>query len=168
MKLARSPVGPVEKGYGIDVAIVERVIKAPPERVFEVLADGWTYSDWVVGTSHVRAVNPGWPRPGTTLHYQIGIYPVSLKDSTVSLESQPPTRLVVRPRMRMLGSLVAHFELTPVGSDATRVRLTENVERGPMRWFLTKLNDLAIHGRNRESLRRLADLAERHPDGPHE
>ena len=25
--------------------------------VFDVLSDGWTYSNWVVGTSHIRAVD---------------------------------------------------------------------------------------------------------------
>lgn len=150
------------------MAIVERVIQAPPERVFEVLANGWTYSDWVVGTSHIRAVNPDWPKPGTKFHYQIGMYPLSLKDSTTSVESNPPTRLVLRPRMRLLGSLIVHIDLTPVGSDATRVTMTEDFERGPLRSLRSKLNDLAIHGRNRESLRRLADLAERRPDPPPE
>lgn len=150
------------------MAVVERVIKASPERIFEVLANGWTYSDWVVGTSHIRAVNPDWPRPGSKLHYQIGVYPMSLKDSTVALDSEPARRLVVRPRMHLLGSLVVRFELTPLEAGVTKVTMTENLERGPLRWFLTKLNDLVIHGRNRESLRRLADLAERRSDAPRE
>lgn len=149
------------------MAVVERVIKASPERVFTVLADGWSYSDWVVGTGHIRDVDPGWPKPGTRLHYQAGVWPLSLNDTTLSVESQPPTRLVLRPRMRALGQLTVHIELSPAGPDGTRVRLTENLEQGPIRWFLTRLNDLAMHGRNVESLRRLADLAERRPNGAH-
>jgi uncharacterized protein YndB with AHSA1/START domain len=150
------------------VAVVEGVIKAPPERVFAVLSNGWTFSDWVVGTSHIRAVDARWPEPGSRLHYQIGLYPLSLKDSTVSLESQPPRRLVIRPRVRWLGSLIVILELEPVGSDATHVRFTEDIEQGPLLWFRNKLNDLLIHGRNRESLRRLADLAEHRSDQPQE
>jgi hypothetical protein len=41
----------------------------------------------------------------------------------------------------------------------TRVRLAEDFQAGPLRWVRTKLNDLVLHYRNRESLRRLADLA---------
>ena len=52
------------------MAIVEKVIDAPPEQVWAVLADGWTYSDWVVGTVHVRDVDDDWPRVGSELHHQ--------------------------------------------------------------------------------------------------
>jgi hypothetical protein len=38
------------------VAVTRRVIQAPADHVFAVLADGWTYSDWVVGTAHIRDV----------------------------------------------------------------------------------------------------------------
>ncbi|MFI9640652.1 SRPBCC family protein [Micromonospora sp. NPDC051925] len=54
------------------MAIVEKVIDAPPQRVFDVLADGWTYSDWVVSTVHVRDVDAQWPRVGTRLHHRAG------------------------------------------------------------------------------------------------
>lgn len=146
--------------------MVERVIKAPPERVFAVLADGWSYSDWVVGTAHIRGVDPGWPEPGTKLYYQAGLCPLTISDTTLVLESQPPVRLVLRPRLRVLGHLTVRFDLAPVDTDATRVTLTENIEQGPVRWLWTKAYDLAMHARNVEALRRLADLAERAADGP--
>jgi hypothetical protein len=37
---------------------VKRDIDALHHRVWEVLADGWTYSQWVVGNSRMRAVAP--------------------------------------------------------------------------------------------------------------
>ena len=37
----------------------------------------------------------------------------------------------------------------------------EDFERGPLKWVRNKLNDLVLHQRNVESLRRLADIAER-------
>ena len=40
------------------MAIVSRTIRARPEQVFAVLADGWSYSDWVDGTAHIRSVDP--------------------------------------------------------------------------------------------------------------
>jgi len=153
------------EGYLRNVPVVERVIKAPPERVFAVLADGWSYSDWVVGTAHIRGVDPGWPEPGTKLYYQAGLWPLTVSDSTLALESQPPSRLVLRPRLRMLAQVIVRFELQPVAADATRVTLTENIEQGPVRWVWTRVNDIAMHARNVESLRRLADLVERGTDG---
>lgn len=145
--------------------MVERVIKAPPERVFAVLSDGWSYSDWVVGTAHIRGVDPGWPEPGTKLYYQAGLWPLTLSDTTLVLESQPPARLVLRPRLRVLGELTVCFDLAPVDTDATRVTMAEHIEQGPVRWVWTKAYDLAMHTRNVETLRRLADLAERAADG---
>jgi hypothetical protein len=47
------------------------------------------------------------------------------------------------------------------GPDRTVVTLDEDLERGPMLWLRNKVNDVALHYRNRESLRRLEDLAMR-------
>ncbi len=47
------------------MAKVSCVIAASPAAVFAVLSEGWYYSDWVVGTSHVRAVDQGWPQQGS-------------------------------------------------------------------------------------------------------
>jgi uncharacterized protein YndB with AHSA1/START domain len=143
------------------MAVVERVIEAPPEVVFAVLADGWTYSDWVVGTAHIRQVDPDWPSPGSKIHHTAGPWPLSLNDRTVVVESRPPSRLVMQPRLWPLGTLTVHIELTPVDAHATRVTIAEDFESGPMRWLRTKVNDIALHGRNREALRRLDDLATR-------
>jgi hypothetical protein len=41
---------------------VTRDIAATRQRVWDVLANGWTYSGWVVGNSRIRAVDPAWPR----------------------------------------------------------------------------------------------------------
>ena len=37
---------------------VTRDIAAPRTRVWEVMADGWTYSQWVVGNSRMRRSIP--------------------------------------------------------------------------------------------------------------
>ena len=36
---------------------VTRDVAATRQRVWDVLADGWTYSGWVVGNSRIRAVS---------------------------------------------------------------------------------------------------------------
>src|SRR5690606_23262165 len=59
-------------GYGTGMADVELRVPAPPERVEAVLADGWTYSDWVVGTAHIRDVDSDWPAPGSRIHHKAG------------------------------------------------------------------------------------------------
>lgn len=150
---------PAATGYPTAVAVVAHVIPVRPERVFEVLSDGWSYSDWVVGTAHIRDVDPAWPAPGSRIHHKAGPWPMSLHDRTEVLDCRPPTDLVLRPHLWPLGAVRVHLHLEPEGEGATRVTLAEDVEAGPVRWVRTKLNDLLLHYRNRESLRRLADIA---------
>ena len=69
--------------------MVRRETSASRQRVWAVIADGWTYSQWVVGNSRMRAVDPNWPQPGSTLHHSIGVWPAVINDSTV-VESCTP------------------------------------------------------------------------------
>jgi uncharacterized protein YndB with AHSA1/START domain len=143
------------------VAIVEKVIEARPEQVWAVLADGWTYSDWVVGTVHVRDVDDAWPRVGSQLHHKAGPWPFSLQDSSTILACEPPRRLVIRAGLWPAGEAIVVFTLEPVGTGATRVRIGEDFAAGPLRWVRNKVNDLVLHQRNKETLTRLADIAKR-------
>nr|WP_091653487.1 SRPBCC family protein [Micromonospora pallida] len=143
------------------MAIVEKVIGAPPQQVFDVLADGWTYSDWVVGTTHMRDVDDGWPGVGTRLHHRAGPWPFSLTDASRVLVCEPPHRLVIRAGLWPAGEATVVFTLDPVGPDATRVRLGEDFTAGPLRWIRNKLNDLVLKQRNKETLNRLSDIATR-------
>ena len=143
------------------MAFVERSIAAPRDDVFAVLSDGWTYSDWVVGTAHVRAVDARWPGAGAVLHHRAGPWPVSVNDRTVSVRCDPPELLVLSPHLWPLGEATVTLALSEDGPDRTKVVLHEDFERGPLRWLRTRVNDLALHYRNIESLRRLEDLAMR-------
>ena len=60
-----------------------RDVAATRQRVWEVLADGWTYSGWVVGTSRIRAVSSNWPAPGSRILHSIGTWPAVIDDETV-------------------------------------------------------------------------------------
>ncbi|WP_308444908.1 SRPBCC family protein [Micromonospora okii] len=140
---------------------MEKVIEADPQQVFDVLADGWTYSDWVVGTVHVRDVDEAWPRVGAQLHHKAGPWPFSLQDSSTVLLCEPPHRLVIRAGLWPAGEAIVSFSLEPVGTGSTRVRLGEDFAAGPLRWVRNKVNDLVLHQRNKETLRRLADIAKR-------
>lgn len=139
---------------------MQRTVHASPERVFAVLSNGWSYSDWVVGTSHIREVDPHWPQLGARLHHKAGPWPVSLWDSSQVLAMEESRRLCLNARLWPLGEAVVDIRLAPSGENATRVTLQEDFEQGPLRWVQNKMNDLILHKRNVESLRRLADLVE--------
>jgi hypothetical protein len=143
------------------VAIVQRTVQAPPDRVFAVLADGWTYSDWVVGTAHIRDVDPAWPAPGTKLHHKAGPWPVSLQDTSTVMAMVPDRSLTLKAGLWPLGTATVRIDLEPVGPAATRVTMHEEFDAGPLQAAKNKINDLVLHRRNIESLRRLGDLAER-------
>jgi hypothetical protein len=143
------------------VARTEHVISTTPDRVFAILADGWTYSDWVVGTAHIRDVDPDFPAPGTTIHHKAGPWPLSLRDTSTVLDFEPDRMLLLRIGLWPLGEGRVRITLTPVGTTATRVTMVEDFHDGPLRWLRNTINDVALHFRNKESLRRLGDLAVR-------
>ncbi len=145
-------------GYVCLVAIVQRTVQASPEQVFTVLADGWTYSDWVVGTVHIRDVDENWPEAGAQLHHKAGPWPLSLQDSSTVLAVVPNRSLKLRAGLWPLGSAVVEIILDPVPGGSTRIIMKEDFEAGPLLWVRNKVNDLVLHRRNIESLRRLTDI----------
>lgn len=143
------------------MATVTREFRTTPQRIFAVLADGWAYSDWVVGTAHIRDVDRDWPAVGSRLHHKAGPWPLSLKDSSTVLAMVPDRRLTLRAGLWPLGEAKVDIVIEPVGPDTTKVTIYEDFEAGPLHVLKNKLNDLLLHGRNVETLRRLAEIAER-------
>jgi Polyketide cyclase / dehydrase and lipid transport len=143
------------------MAVVQRTVRTTPDRVFAVLADGWTYSDWVVGTAHIRDVDEAWPAPGSKLHHKAGPWPLSLQDSSTVVACDPGRSLTMKAGLWPLGQAEVRIELERLGTTATRVTMSEDFEAGPLLFLRNKINDLVLHRRNIESLRRLADIAER-------
>jgi uncharacterized protein YndB with AHSA1/START domain len=141
---------------------VIREVDAPAERVWDVLSDGWSYAGWVVGASRMRAVDATWPAAGAKLHHSAGLWPVVLNDETVVKESDPGRRLVLLARGRPFGEAVIEFLLEPDGDrpGRTTVRLREDAVSGPGRLVPAPVRQVLIGGRNTETLRRLAYLAE--------
>jgi hypothetical protein len=137
------------------------MINTTPDRVFAVLADGWTYSDWVVGTAHIRDVEPDYPTRGTAIHHNVGPWPFSVRDKSVVLDCEQDRMLLLRVRLWPMGEGRVRLNLTPMGISATQVTMIEHFPKGPMRWLHGKVTDIGLHWRNKESLRRLADLATR-------
>lgn len=141
------------------MAEVQRLIHAPVDKVWDVLADGWLYASWVVGTPHIRDVDGTWPEPGSRLHHSSGLWPLLINDITVVRVAEPPHLLIMKPQLWPLGRGVITLRLRPADHGRTSVILGEDFEQGPLRWALVRGNDLLLHRRNVEALRRLADLA---------
>ena len=60
-------------GYVHAMVALTRQMRCTPDDVLRVLADGWTYANWVVGSSRIRGVDPTWPAPGSRIaHSEIG------------------------------------------------------------------------------------------------
>lgn len=143
------------------MTVVEREISASPEQVWRVLADGWLYTGWVVGASHIRAVDARWPDVGQNIHHSVGAWPFLISDTTRSLEADPPHRLVLQARAWPAGE--ARIELTITGAgESSTVTIDEVPNKGPGKWLHNPVQDRLLVARNREALDRLAALAEGH------
>jgi hypothetical protein len=149
------------------MAATSRVIEAGPATVYAVLANGWSYSQWVVGTSHVRAVDGAWPAPGARLHHAVGSWPLVVRDHTEVKENQQERRLLLTARGWPFGEAEIELTLEPEG-DATRLTIREKPVGGPGWLLRNPVGDALIHRRNIESLARLAALAERRTVPPQE
>lgn len=145
------------------MATVTVTVRATPAEVFAVLADGWTYPSWVVGASHVRAVEDGWPAVGSRLFHASGTWPLTLEDETRVEEADPGRRLVLLVSGGPLGDARVDLSLVPElpAGTATRVTMVEEPVSGLGRWFQNPLADLLLHRRNAETLARLTRLVER-------
>jgi hypothetical protein len=136
-----------------------RRIDASPERVFEVLANGWLYPSWVVGASRIRGVDSGWPEVGAELHHSFGVWPLLINDKTVLLEWDPPRRTVLQAHGWPIGEARVTIDVRPQGKGSV-VRLLEDAVEGPGRMVPSVIRQPGIYVRNRETLRRLAYLVE--------
>jgi hypothetical protein len=142
------------------MATVSQHIAAAPTAVWDVLADGWSYSNWVVSTSHVRAVEAAWPAAGAKLHHSQGTWPVTLDDEAVVEVSKPASRLVLLARGRPFGAARVDLDLRSEDG-GTRVTMTEEPVSGPGRWAHNPVTEALLRHRNTEALARLAAIAER-------
>lgn len=137
-----------------------RLVHATPEKVWEVLSDGWLYPVWVVGASRMREVDDAWPAVGSKLHHSVGIWPLLIDDNTEVTEAVPGVSLSLRARGWPIGEAAVSIRLTPAGA-GTEVRISEDAVSGPGRLAPPPVRRITLRWRNTETLRRLAYLAER-------
>ncbi|GAA4113200.1 SRPBCC family protein [Knoellia locipacati] len=138
----------------------QRTVAAPAERVWEVLADGWSYATWVVGTARIRDVDTTWPQPGSRIHHSVGLWPVLLSDTTCVEACEPGRHLVLTARGWPLGEARVELLVESDGPGSCTVTMTEDAVSGPGSLPPRLVRQAMILPRNHEALRRLAYLAE--------
>lgn len=142
------------------MSTTKRLVKASPDQVFDILANGWSYSQWVVGASRVRDVSADWPAEGAEIHHSVGAWPLLIDDTTTATRSERPARLDLTVRAWPSGE--GKVELRLEGrADGTLVTMVEDASKGPALLIPKQVRDVLLDRRNREALRRLAILAER-------
>jgi hypothetical protein len=144
---------------GTDLIEVSAHASVKPEVVMQVLADGWLFGLWVVGASHIRRVDPDWPRPGSKIHHAVGVWPALVKDhSEAKTYDADAGVLEMVARGYPLGSALVRIEVREEDG-GSRILLGERIVSGPGR-FLRPVEHLVVPPRNRESLERLVALVE--------
>jgi uncharacterized protein YndB with AHSA1/START domain len=144
---------------------VTRDIAATRQRVWEVLADGWSYSGWVVGNSRIRAVSGNWPAPGARILHSIGTWPAVINDETVVESAEAGRELVLLANVRPAAKARITLQLSDIQGGVCRVEMSEVAVSRPLRWVPDSLQLLGVAPRNRECTWRLAMIAEKHdPD----
>jgi uncharacterized protein YndB with AHSA1/START domain len=132
-------------------------INASAARVFDVLSDGWLYTNWVVGTSHMRAVDERWPAVGSKLFHAAGAWPVMTRDETEVTAIEPGRSLSLIARGRPVGEAAIRIELSEKNGGCDVV-MYEEPTAGPGKWLHNPVTEAVLVRRNTESLARFAAL----------
>ena len=136
----------------------QQLIKCPPDQVWNVLADGTSYAQWVVGTQHILHVDPSWPAVGAHLRFRVGIGPLNFQDSCVVRICEPGRRLELEAKAEPFGTARIAIELIP-WAEHTLVILDEHPLLGPGARLQGPPSELLLHLRNRRMLANLARTA---------
>lgn len=141
------------------MSTTSRPIAASPERVWEVLADGWLYPLFVVGATRMRDVDETWPAVGSRLHHSVGVWPALINDTTEVLEVDEGSRILLLARAWPAGQAHVEISLEPDGK-STVVTIVEQATAGPSALIPKPIQDPQLHLRNIETLRRLSFVVE--------
>lgn len=147
-------------GVRTNVNRVKQDVSATPAEVWRVLSDGWLYPLWVVGATRMRQVEHHWPAPGSKIHHSVGVWPLVINDDTDVVESVEGRTLRLRARAWPSGEADVVIRVEDRGGGST-VTIEEDLVAGPGRFVPKPARAVALQFRSRETLRRLAWLAER-------
>lgn len=144
------------------MATVTRVMGCSSQAVLDVLADGWTYATWVVGTSRLRTVDADFPAPGSVIAHSFGVWPAVIDDETIVRAWRPDRGIELQARGWPAGEARVRIDVRP-DKDGCSVRMDEDAVRGPGLLVPRVLRAAVLTRRNTEALQRLAHLAEGRP-----
>jgi hypothetical protein len=144
---------------------VSRVVIALSSDVWDLIADGWTQGGWVTGTSHVYAVDVAWPARGSSVHRAGGAWPVTYREEARVIAVVDGHSLELITRRPLLGQVRVSLRLRTHGV-RTRVSMVETPCAGPIKWLDNPVAAGLRAWRTRETLDRLAALAERRSRQP--
>ena len=132
-------------------------IAAPPDAVWDVLEDAFSYPRWIVGSDRTLSADDTWPAPGSEFRVR---FPLGFRDRTRSRELEPGRRIVLDAAAGVFGPTRVIITTEPE-RDGTCVTMVED-PAGRL-WPLRHLPPvhLVLRLRNLESLRRLRTLVER-------
>ncbi len=139
---------------------VRRHVNGTPDQVWRVLADGWLYPLWVVGATRMRQVEAAWPGQGSRIHHSVGVWPLVINDHTEVVEVETGRFLRLRARAWPSGEAEVAIRVEDQGAGSL-VTIEEDLVGGPAKLVPKHARALALQIRNRETLQRLAWLAER-------
>ena len=137
-----------------------RLIRVSPSAVWDVLADGHRYAEWVVGTSRSEPVRGQWPHKDAAIRFQVRLGPLRLANETVVRHCEEGAALELEAHAGVLGTARIAIELRPWGDHCLVI-----VDEHPLRGAGGRLHnvgfDALIQLRHRTMLARLARLCER-------
>lgn len=154
----RLPHRSSKKKVSTEMATVSKTFLTPPADVWNVIADGWLYSGWVVGASRIRDVDALWPAVDGVLHHSVGAWPLLINDKTVVTASDPGKSIELIARGWPLGEAKVVITLEPVETGC-RVSIAEDAIKGPGSLIPKFIRDPLISVRNTETLNRLELMA---------
>ncbi|SFD71702.1 SRPBCC family protein [Streptomyces aidingensis] len=137
-----------------------RLILSSRSEVWDLLADGHRYGEWVTGTRRVLAVDPAWPEVGAGLRVRVGIGPLTLDDTCVVRLCEPRSRLELEAQAHPFGAARIAMNLIPWGGHTLFV-LDWHPLRGPGTRMHGLPVDYAVRIRNGIMLTKLARIAVR-------
>lgn len=137
-----------------------RLILSSPSQVWDLLADGHRYGQWVTGTKQVLAADPHWPDVGARLRVRVGVGPVTLDDTCVVRICEPRGRLELEAKAEPFGAARVAMRLIPWGENTLFI-LDWHPLRGPGTRTHGLPVDYLVKVRNGIMLTKLARIAVR-------